>query len=200
MKLNKILFFSLLFFSLLIITSSAKAKVVRNNVPITDKHFDVIKGFLYDVSHNPPNTELQRLQPQYVKAIIWLENKIKDRTITYKLEDFLDLQEAKDIEEAIDTISDIVDGRYNDSNKPAQNVVPEAFLERCQSLGTRVYTYWNESKSIDPTTRVEKIEINWKFDLTPLKSNLLYWYNNEHSNSIMEVNTDGYNNSAANQQ
>ena len=153
-------------------TCVAEAKITYNNSALNDLHINTIKGLLYDIAHSegvvrrhtPNKEQIQKLLPQFSKAIVWLI-KYHNSSTTYKLENMSN-EEAKLIKGVVATITDVIQGKY-------PGLLVEKALDHWTKIGSRLIAEYKVNSN-NTTSK-----ITWKFELKPEKDktqNLVFRY------------------------
>ena len=75
---------NLFFASILLVPSISSAKVTFDGKPVEKLHADTVKGLLYDVLKEN-NDKKSEYGPKFAKAVIWLENAIKNNEKVFEL-------------------------------------------------------------------------------------------------------------------
>ena len=167
--MKKILSTAIIF---LFLASTAQAKVTYKNTVMNEMHLYTVKGLLYDLTHSEEankkeNKEKTKIAiPQFAIAVVWLTDCFKSPNV-FKLEKLQNV-EARVIKDVIETINDVLNGKYKDF--PIENA-----MSRWTALGSRVVAIYEKgNKNWEWKLKLKPEEFKTKFLIYKHEPEVLY--------------------------
>jgi hypothetical protein len=143
-NMNKII---ALIFLLIPMTALGSVKLCKKHCSeLKVEHINTIKGFLYESINSQDSNVKVKLEPEFAKAIVWLEKIYKDKNL-HVLTDYQN-ESSNLIKAAVEFIVDVATERHS---MPS----PEKELERWKSVGKKVLAEY----------AIKNKKIKWKLEL-----------------------------------
>ena len=138
---------NLFFVSIFFIPTTSMAKVTFDGKPVKQLHANTVKGLLLDVLKEN-NDKKNEYGPKFAKAMLWLDNVIKDNRKTFELSK-LDTESSRVIRNGIVMITKFIKhSGYSDE-------VIDSQLNHWVRNGIKIIIEYTEHKKY----------VNWKYEL-----------------------------------